>query len=150
MKALLVLGAFLIMFSLVFVEPQGPFFVSESDSCSTPMKVQVPSYLREKGYPRIVLVDRDYVYENWGFAWKDFLNATFKPEGVYDYRRNRVLSPEEAAYLVVGCIPDVEVNWGKAIFFAFGVCFMIMGFISPPSSRREESRSAWREVGGMA
>jgi len=149
-KALIVLGALMLMFSLAFMEPVGPFFLSESNSCGEFMKVQVPSYLREKGYPRIILVDRSYVYENWGFAWKDFVNDTFKPEGVYDYKRGRVLSPEEAAYLVVGCVPKVEVNWGKAIFFAFGVGFAVAGLVAPRGGGRgEESRSAWREVGGM-
>jgi len=149
-KALALLGVLLLAFSLVFIEPPGPVFLSEANSCGDMMKVQVPEYLREKGYPRVILVDRRYVYENWGYAWKQFLNDTFRVDGVYDHRRGRILSPEEASYLVVGCVESLEVNWGKTLFFVFGVGFTVAGLVSPSGGgRREESRPSWREVGGM-
>jgi len=98
--------------------------------------VKAPSHAIELGYPKTVYFYEPYVKRRWGLAYADMIKDSFKPEGLYDYERNRIISPEEVeAGLIVGYTGRVDmgfysrVSWFKLLFMALGAGFIASAFL---------------------
>ncbi|MGC8974127.1 MAG: hypothetical protein ACP5KY_07995 [Thermoproteus sp.] len=98
------------------------------------LQVSVPPSLVEKGYPRTVLVSREYFVNRFGGDYGLLLNATFTPEGIYDASRGRIIGPQEASYTVVGCRCEPTANPVKVAFLV-GAVVTLAAALAPAPTR---------------
>lgn len=84
--------AFTVFTVYLLVYPPGFTFTYEVPY----MTLKVPEALVAKGYPREIRVSYDYMYGRYGLDYGRLVNDTFRSDGVYDYVRGRVITPEEA------------------------------------------------------
>jgi len=129
------LGLFIIAFTMLFLPPPGlsPILSSPYQDIAV-IAIKTPDYAIKMGYPKMVHFYEPYVKERWGYAYKDLINESFTKEGLYDYARNRIITPEEIeAGLIVGYTGQIrlsvgELSWPKLIGYAIGVGLVAAGF----------------------
>jgi len=128
-------GLFLIAIASLIPPPGFSFMTSPSQDVPI-IAVKTPSHAIEMGYPKTVYFYEPYVKKRWGYAYMQLINDSFKPEGLYDYERNRIISPEEVeAGLIIGYTGRVDmgfysrVSWFKVLFMALGVGFIASAFL---------------------
>ena len=88
------------------------------------VSVTVPPRLVAAGYPPTISVSRAYLEERFGGSYALLVNATFRPDGVYDYAAGRIIAPGEAWTRVVGRSDRVAVNYVKVAMLSSAVVLM--------------------------
>ena len=84
----------------------------------------------------------------WGYAYTDLINDSFKPEGLYDYARGKIVSPEEVkGGVIIGYLGRADMNiysrisWPKVLFMALGAGFIGACFLETRGEERRVYRS---------
>lgn len=134
---LLALGAFVMMLALI-IYPPGPYFVYEI----TVMEVKVPRQLVEKGYPASILVTYEYIYNRYGLDYGRFVNETFRPEGIYDYTKGRIIPPSDR--IMLG--DNLKLSIPKISLFLFSVFILALAATYTASG---SGRTYYGEVSGI-
>lgn len=122
----LALGLFLLAVASIIPPPGLSPIIDEAQDIPV-IAVRAPDRAVEMGYPRTVYFYEPYVKRHWGYAYAQMVNDSFTEKGLYDYERNRIVSPEEVrAGLIVGYVGRADmgfyakVSWLKVLFMALG------------------------------
>ena len=129
------IGLFLLAFAAL-IPPPGFSPIINPDQGIPVIAVKTPSHAIEMGYPKTVKFYEPYVKKRWGYAYMDLIKDSFKPEGLYDYARGRIISPEEVkAGIIVGYTKEADmgfyskISWFKVFFMALGAGFIASAFL---------------------
>jgi len=143
----LAIGLFLLAFGAIIPPPGFSPFMNPLQDIPV-IAVKAPSHAIKMGYPKTVYFYEPYVKRRWGLAYMDLINDSFKHEGLYDYARGRIVSPEEVREgVIIGYLGRADMNiysrisWPKVLFMALGAGFIGACFLETRGEERRVYRS---------
>lgn len=125
------------------IPPPGISPIISPDEVVQVIAVRSPPRAIEQGYPETVKFYEPYVKRNWGYAYEQMINDSFRQDGLFDYARGRVLSPEEVkAGMIVGYTGlsagssiYSRISWVKLLMMGFGLGMLFGSFLETRGGR---------------